>query len=458
MSNANGNPISGQTINFTGLTPSTGVTNASGIACVTVSLGQAPTLLGNTYSINTSYGGNNFYLASSDSDPFTILQEDAVITYTGAYLVSTAGQNSGDATVTLAATIQDIADGYPGDISNATVTFVDRENSNAIIAADLPVVLINPADSSVGSVVYEWSVNIGNLDSETFEIGIIVNNYYARNSTSDNVVVTVSKPLNNFVTGGGFLMLESSAGTLAGDPGTKSNFSVNVKFNPSGNKPKGKVHFLVRRVEADGILHTYRIKSNKINSIAIDPQNNTATINGKCNIQDVTDPNNTISLGGNRTFQVNITDNGEPGNSDMIGLTVYGNGGGLIFSSNWSGVQTVEQTLDGGNIKIHINGGGNLVIISDDEASSSHDLGSALTIIPNPAKDWIQLEFDSEKAERFTIEIISMNGAVLYTGQYDANKGFNRHELEISQLAPGVYWTRMTTKTSLMTARFIRAE
>ena len=38
-----------------------------------------------------------------------------------------------------------------------------------------------------------------------------------------------------------------------------------------------------------------------------------------------------------------MTDKGEPGSSDTIGITVWNKSGGLWFSSNWNGTKTVEQ-------------------------------------------------------------------------------------------------------------------
>jgi hypothetical protein len=48
-----------------------------------------------------------------------------------------------------------------------------------------------------------------------------------------------------------------------------------------------------------------------------------------------------------------MTDRGEPGSADSIGITVW-NGAGtqLLFSSCWNGTKTVEQVLGGGNIQI----------------------------------------------------------------------------------------------------------
>ena len=53
---------------------------------------------------------------------------------------------------------------------------------------------------------------------------------------------------------------------------------------------------------------------------------------------------------GGLTFQISMTDNGEPGNADTIGFTLW-NGNTLIYSSNWTN-KTNEQVLAGGNTQV----------------------------------------------------------------------------------------------------------
>ncbi len=47
----------------------------------------------------------------------------------------------------------------------------------------------------------------------------------------------------------------------------------------------------------------------------------TATFKGKANIQDITNPVAPISVDGNATLQVQMTDKGEPGRDDTIAIT-----------------------------------------------------------------------------------------------------------------------------------------
>ncbi len=48
-----------------------------------------------------------------------------------------------------------------------------------------------------------------------------------------------------------------------------------------------------------------------------------------------------------------LTDKGEPGKDDTIGITLYDSGSGaFLFSNKWNGINTSEQLLNGGNLVI----------------------------------------------------------------------------------------------------------
>jgi hypothetical protein len=47
-----------------------------------------------------------------------------------------------------------------------------------------------------------------------------------------------------------------------------------------------------------------------------------------------------------------MTDKGEPGSSDTIGITLWDKNGGLWFSSRWVAPSTLEQALRGGNLVV----------------------------------------------------------------------------------------------------------
>jgi subtilisin-like proprotein convertase family protein len=323
--------------------------------------GMAPTgqMAPGAHAVTAQISGANPLFIVSNPPPasLTITPEDARTNYTGALFVSTGSSSSGIATVTLAATVSDITatpdaagDTTFGDIRHSTVTFVNRDTNTPI--ATVPVGLVYLSDTKVGTATYNWVVNIGSANSQSFTVGIRVNNYYTRDSSADDTVVTVSKALGTeFITGGGYLVLSSSAGQYAGAPGSKNNFGFDVKYNKSGTNLQGHINTIVRNGG-----RVYQIKGTVMTSLSVNSVAGTAVFNGRANIRDITDPLNPISIDGNATLQATMTDRGEPGSTDSLALTVWDKNGGLWFTSNWTGSMTLEQVLGGGNLVVpHVN-------------------------------------------------------------------------------------------------------
>jgi hypothetical protein len=385
-------------------------------------------------------GTNPNFNISNPGTTLQILPEDARAYYTGACFASTSGVNSGSAIVTLSATITDITfetadpdyDACPGDIRNATLSFIDR-GTNTIIASNVPIGLVDPNDPLVAVGTYDWNVNIAGM-SETFEIGIIVGGYYTRDHADDNVLVTVSQPQPDFVTGGGFLILQSPAGMVAGNVGSKNNFGFNVKFNKKGTKLQGNVTTMIRKTGLDG-LHIYKIKANNIQSLAVQPSasGGKATINAKASIQDVTNPLNVISVEGNASLQIKLSDWGNPGNQmDSIAITIWEKTGGLWYASNWTGTITVEQPIDAGNLSVTSNSSFSRVIV---DGSTPADI----FVYPNPAIDRFNLSFHADAEDVYEIRLVDIIGKTVLTMLYQAEEGMNDAVIEAENLIPGVY-------------------
>src|SRR5205807_1769880 len=101
-------------------------------------------------------------------------------------------------------------------------------NSNFAVSSPTQTTLtIAQADSKTGTASYSWNVDIGNNDSQSYTIGVIVTGYYTRNSQTDDTVVTVKKPTAGSIGGGGFLVNSASYGTYAGTAGLRTNFGLN---------------------------------------------------------------------------------------------------------------------------------------------------------------------------------------------------------------------------------------
>jgi hypothetical protein len=298
-------------------------------------------------------------ITRSTSFTIEVAPEDARSTYTGAHFASTMSVSSGLAAVTLSATVQDISatddaagDTAAGDIREATVTFVDRDRpgSPAIPGCeDLPVGLVSAGDTTTGTATCTWALDVGSANSVSPTVGIVVGDHYARDASADDTIVTVYRPLeSNFISGGGFLTLRTPAGLNAGDVDSKLNFGFSVGFNRAGKNLQGNVNIITRRTEADGVVHTYQIKANVLSSLAVRGQS--ATLNGRASVIDISDPAAPVPVDGNATLQLDLRDQGNDG--DTLGVTLWDKRGGLWFASRWDGVRTLQQLLDGGDLRV----------------------------------------------------------------------------------------------------------
>jgi len=72
-----------------------------------------------------------------------------------------------------------------------------------------------------------------------------------------------------------------------------------------------------------------------------------AEFEAKANVNDVTDPDNTIGLGGNLQLRLRMIDIGEPADVDTIAWTLYDTDGTLLYSSHWTDVASAEQPATG---------------------------------------------------------------------------------------------------------------
>jgi hypothetical protein len=140
-----------------------------------------------------------------------------------------------------------------------------------------------------------------------------------------------------------------------------------VKYKKKMTNLQGHVNVIYRGTNGSGDLRVYQIKSTAINSLGIkwSPTScapgpasatcvGTAEFKSKANLTDVTDPLAPIGIcsSGQCTVQITMTDKGEPGSVDSIGITLW-NGNKLMFSSEWNGSKTLEKFLGGGSVVVH---------------------------------------------------------------------------------------------------------
>ncbi len=215
-----------------------------------------------TYSVNVVVRDNDLG-TTIISVSVTVLPEDARVWYHGAYFAATAPSGT-SVPVELRSTVRDITgvpddeayDPWPGDIRQATVRWVDRDPAPETPLCPAPV--DRPVDAvfadfnvfnlatSVGVASCTWSAFLGTANARTYTVGTVVNRYYTRNEGTDDIAVTIVRPLNESITGGGYVVPTQSTGTYASTPGTHANFGFNVKFNKKNTNLQGSVNLIVR--------------------------------------------------------------------------------------------------------------------------------------------------------------------------------------------------------------------
>jgi hypothetical protein len=399
----------------------------------------------------------------------TVTREDARVNFTGTQLVATESSGSGQAYVTLRASVQDITatpdagtDTDFGNISKAKVRFSWALSGGYTNIIDIPggtdangwipVSLIDPSDIKNGVVQLTWPVDIGVATSEEYSIRMEVDGYYTE---LDYTTVTVYKPVGDFITGGGNVIPSQSAGQYASDPGKRTNFGFNVKYNKSGKSLKGNMNIIFRRT-VGGVLRTYQIKGNAMQSLGVNianPNAKTAVFVTKANLTDITDPLSTISLGGNLTLQVNMTDRGEPGENDDIAITLW-NGNSLLYSSNWINNNTNLMLLAGGNLVVHSGFNVNARPGSGTE-EVEYPLVTDLTIrvLGNPSPSYFMMVPESLSKSTIEMKVFDANGRLM-----ELRRGI--HAGEFVQIGDkytnGIYMAEFTQDGIRKTVRLVK--
>jgi hypothetical protein len=431
--------------------------NQSVGSVVTAANGQAAAILNiyqdaGEHNVVSSFAGDDTYAASSDTDPFNIIKENAITDYTGPEFISVPCATCATTQVLLSASVIDTSalypanDPYPGDIRKARVKFIDLDNMQDISGWLTPG-LVNAADTTSGIVTYNWTVALPTDSYDVYSIGVEVDNNGSEGNyvgTSQSVLSVSRSSLTQFITGGGHLVPASSGGQYASDAGRKVNFGFNVKYNKTGKNLQGNMNIIFRRAG-----HVYQIKATSMTSLSINttnPCSQKATFVSKANLIDITDKNNPVSVYGGITLQVSITDNGEPGTNDLIGITLL-NSNTLIYSSNWVSRKTTEMLLNAGNIVVNSGVVCSKNIATRNEAvmvteSAITTIPSAISVkaYPNPLRDQTSIIYTLPATMHINLAVYDIMGKKIAQLQ-DASQSAGIHKVKFNAAnnAAGVY-------------------
>ena len=320
--------------------------------------------------------------------------------------------------------------------------------------------------------------------------------YTINTDVCDNLMlITVSKPTDDFVTGGGYLLLKDPDpdGELAGSKDTKNNFGFNVKWAKNYSRLKGNINTIWRVTDEYGeIIHMYQARSNKPSTLIITEQ--------------FTDPDDKYKLTGYRVdlifSNVNVIelkgiygggagyiimtfyDWGEPGSTnpaqpqpDLFGFAVLDNKDNLLYATNdfdydriMEGYMGEDESfpvllddLTKGNTQVHAGP-------TNQENTKAAEITTAIEpvmvenaemkVYPNPFSDKIRFDFVSPIAAQAKIDVYDMTGRIVQTIFDDfvqENTQYNavfKPEVEVS----GMYFYRMQLGDTIYNGKLIYKE
>ena len=91
-----------------------------------------------------------------------------------------------------------------------------------------------------------------------------------------------------------------------------------------------------------------------------------------------------------------------------------------------------------------------LQITIDDCTGIDEKLADGISIYPNPAKDKINISFDTKEVITFEINIFNQFGQKIYAGQGNQNEITGSYGLDISSLISGYYYLIVSTSSSIV--------
>ncbi len=287
--------------------------------------------------------------SADTSFTINVLPEDAAIAYTGDSLAYPA-PGATSASIVFRATVMESADGAPGNIRNASVSFVE----GSTVLCSSPVALIG-SDPATASGSCAASLPIG-----THTVQAVAGDFYTGSSSA---TIDVPVPVKSDIVAKGALLVAQSGGSIPADTGSVMDFALKtVKYkNETGLNFSGGVDVFYRSAGK-----RYRIDSDVFDSFGAIEQHPTGgscagplgrncyergALRAKADLSDVSGRRPAL-LGSNLTLMISGVD-GHSWRPDAIGVTLW-NGSTLVFSSRWNGLATVEQSLQTGYFDVDI--------------------------------------------------------------------------------------------------------
>jgi hypothetical protein len=355
---------------------------------------------------------------------------------------SVSSQTSGSITATIPETTPP-GTGYRIRVISNDPEVIGADNGSDITVKALPAItcpaniMVNAEEGKCGAHVSFAATGLGNITyshapGSLFPIGTTSVTATSTNDC-DTISCTFTVTVNDTkasVTGGGNLLLKTSADQKKSGTDTKMTFSLNVRYNKTGTSPQGDFNATVHHTDDYGKMHLYHIKATSITSLTVDASTTvdhphpTAIFKGNVSIQgNINAPKPTVA-DDNATMEVSITDVDEGGKWDKMAITIWDKNNNLLLATNGTGTSSGEQLLSGGNLKISagtyagctgttnsITASERYMVVEDVNTSITNDL--QLKVSPNPAVNTFTVQVLSNNQKPIIMRVTDIQGRLL---------------------------------------------
>ena len=332
-------PVADLTLQVLSSVPA-GLTVTPGVGTLTIS--GNPLVVAGVYPIDLKVTDPH-NASSTATVTITVNKETAETTYTGDMGVITSGPSVTTATVRLAAHLTQDADGAPGDITLAKVTFEIFKSSNMGSTPDMTVAGV-PVDSNGDALTF-----LGGVVADTYVVKVKIdatNGYWTASPVGLGTINVAVGTNDQQTSGGGWIPDPESVNG-------KGNFGFTVKG--ANGSPKGNSIYIFRGLDGFNYIVKSTSWAGGYLNFSNEPStsiSNRSSFKGKCVVQKV-DPLTGVVVQsfGNFSFIVDTRDGDllTPRSYDAYAITILDNNG-LIWRR--VGTNLALLPLGGGNVLV----------------------------------------------------------------------------------------------------------
>lgn len=144
-------------------------------------------------------------------------------------------------------------------------------------------------------------------------------------------------------------------------------------------------------------------------------------------------------------------------NNQLVASVTADANGKFNFDGLQSGNYTAVDPSNGKSTQVDAGANGSISGNASDLVNDNGVMSDKVSVSPNPARDMVKVGFEGSTQELATIVIVNTAGIEIYKTTQQFNGGFNQSQLDVSSLAPGVYYVMIIRNNKkIMTSRLVK--